>query len=161
MAIDWSYGSLQDLTNGGADNLTAITVISGLSNVDSVTVMLKRFSASGTGAPLLQLGDASWVTSGYVWSCNYTGTTTTVTTGFLYSPNAGQGAGDQCSVVWELRRVKNDIWQCFSTGNEATKNSVRTGVGTVDVGGDLQKLQITSTGGSITFDNGDAIARYR
>jgi len=166
MASDWTYGSLQDMTNGGSDDLTDIDVITGLgSSLVSVQVLFYLFSTnSANSALLLQLGDSGgYETSGYTWSCSFTSTTQVVTNGFLHSPDSGHDAADTASGVYDIWRYNDsaNLWFCRFCGNETTKNSVRQGSGVKTLSGNLTKIQATTTNGTATFDGGTIIARYR
>ena len=119
-----------------------------------VTATLSLLSTSGTSDGLLQIGDGSFVTTGYV--CNYQGFTgggtglVTSTAGFLFDiDNATNQNGGKIT----LDRQGGNTW--VATG-VIRRNGSSNGfiVGEITLTGDLDRARITTVGGADTFDAG-------
>ena len=167
MASDWTYGSIQDMTNGGADNLSSITVVSGLSSgLVSIQVLWESFSTgSANQSLLLQLGDSGGIeTTGYSYDVQTTTTTQLgITTGFLATPDTVQDAADILSGIFEMWRkdTSSHLWFCRSACIEHSTAAPRNGFGTKTLTGEITQILATTTGGSAVFDGGNIRARYR
>lgn len=62
----WTRGSAVDATNGGANDLTSFTVLSGLSSPDQIEIAFSGVSLNGTDNFQIQIGDSGGIeTSGY------------------------------------------------------------------------------------------------
>jgi hypothetical protein len=133
-------------TSGTSIDFTSIP-----SWVKRITVMMNGTSLSGTSNYLVQIGSGSVTTSGYVSSCNNgSGTVTTSTSGFLSSVSSAAADLAYGSIV--LTTLGSNIWtQTSMLNNGAT---IRFGAGAVTLGGTLDRIRITTVGGTDTFDAG-------
>jgi hypothetical protein len=121
-----------------------------------ITVMFSGVSTNGASTPLIQIGTGGTpTTSGYVSSSSQLATAafiTSYTSGYLiYSNNAGYiGSG---SVT--ITNVSGNIWVASGVlANTAVSLTTYTTAGTVTLGGTLNMVRITTSGGTDTFDAG-------
>jgi hypothetical protein len=135
----------------------AIDFLSIPSWVKRITVMFAGVSTSGTNFPLLQLGNGSIVSTGYVGSrgnLQNVGTTTitSVTDGFGIASNA---AGYLIHGSCRFELITGNTWVAtgsfISTGSNFTY--LPTG-GYIVLTSALDRVRITTTGGTDTFDAG-------
>jgi hypothetical protein len=131
---------------------------------DEIVMGLDGISLSGTARPLFQLGASSgFVTAGYESVAGLIfGTTPQTfqsTAGFPINSNS---ASNLMFGEVAFRRVTGNIWA--ATGNLAARSSVIQALwvsGLVDLGGELDRIRITTTNGTDTFDAGSVNIRYR
>jgi len=154
---DWTFEDVESLSG------TAETIATGLSGVVTVRVMFKDFSTNAANqALLLQLGTGGgFVTSGYLCECIATGTAQTITTGFLNVPNTISDAADLHTGIFELILFGSNKWMCRGTSYENGIAAPRNVAGYISLGGALTQLRLTTTGGSATFDSGQARAAWK
>ena len=157
-------GTLAPIVSGTAVASTSGTSIdfTGIPSwVKRITVMFNGVSASGVAAVLVQLGSGSFQVTGYVASGaivdggavgagNYT-------TGF------GLANGGLASAIWSgqmvITNVSGNIW-CSSHTVGRTTTSAGFGGGNVTLGGVLDRVRITTVGGTDTFDAGSINILY-
>jgi hypothetical protein len=177
IAIDSTVATLtgtQTLTNktiqGGATNIGSLTSAGGVSVtfssipswVQRVTVMFQGVSLSGTANFLVQIGAGSVTSSGYIATSN--GTNQANQTGGLSSTsgfpirNAG-GAAGLLSGHMVLTTLGSYIWvSSHNAKDSATECSF--GGGDVTLAGALDRVVITTTNGTDTFDAGNINILY-
>jgi hypothetical protein len=161
----------QTLTNktiqGGATTSgTAVASTSGTSIdftslpswVKRITVMLNGVSTNGTSVPLIQLGTSGGITAtGYTGrSDNSYGTPASQTTGFGIERVGGAtlsriGAG-------VIENISGNTWVFSYLGTDGT--SLCFGAGSVALGAVLDRVRITTVGGTDTFDAGSINILY-
>lgn len=149
-------GTIQTSTSGTSKDFTGIP-----SWVRRVTVMFNGVSASGTSGWLVQIGGASFETSGYVSSATFTGASsggTSSTAGFFALPTAaGSGVNIYTGMVTlALLDSATNTWlhQTVAGLNQSgTIYSVQGG-GSKAITGALARVRITTTNGTDTFDAG-------
>ena len=126
--------------------------------VKRITVLFSGVSFSGSAGFLVQIGSGSVTTSGYL---SYTGqgysggaSSSSSTTGF----GAGQGSNDTAStnrygtiVIYNL--AANTWVSAVTYGSSSNPNGV-TGGGAVALSGVLDRVNVTTTNGTDTFDAG-------
>jgi len=150
-------GTITSGTAVASTSGTSIDFTSIPSWVKRITLMFAGVSTSGTNFPLLQLGNGSIVNTGYVGSrgtmqnASTTGITS-VTDGFgIASNTAGYLIHGSCR--FEL--ITGNTWVAtgsfISTGSNLT--FLPTG-GYIVLGSTLDRLRITTVGGTDTFDAG-------
>ena len=139
-------------------NATAVASTSGTSIdftsipswVKRITVMFSGVSHNGSTAFndqfLIQLGAGSITNSGYVSIC----VGTSATTGFLLT-NSVAGAAT-FSGVWTIALIGSNTWS--QSGNISGNGSCQYSAGTVTLGGVLDRVRVTTVGGTDTFDAG-------
>jgi hypothetical protein len=156
-----SRAQMQRITQGTAVASTSGTSIdfTGLPAwVKKITVMFSGVSTSGTNYPLIQLGYQNPVTStGYVGSQSniQNGSTVAVvaqTAGFGIYSNVGTYLVHGSAVI---TNITGNTWVCsgnfISTGPNLT---ALTNAGYIALSGTLDRVRITTVGGTDTFDAG-------
>jgi hypothetical protein len=142
---------------------TAITVI-GLdflnipSWVKRITVMLNGVSTSGTSPVLLQIGSGSVTTTGYASGTQNSATFVSSTAGYIFE---GAAAGtDTISGIYILCLISGNAWA--GSGNilrSAINVNANAGISPT-LGGTLDRIRITTVGGTDTFDAGSINILY-
>jgi hypothetical protein len=160
------------LTQGGSLTLATAQIASGTavdfngipSWAKRITVMLNQVSFSGISAPLIRLGTSSgFVSSGY--NSDSSGSTASgntlasSTVGHIILSPSNAGFNYIGSIVFN--NVSSNIW----VGNGITYYgaaggtiSVHTSI--VNIGSTLDRLRITTTNGTDTFDDGTINISY-
>lgn len=122
--------------------------------VKRITVMFSGVSTSGTSTKLVQIGSGSIVTTGYLSTGSSIGSasagSTNSTTGFLIYSNA---ATDLISGTMILNLVSGNTWIYSLSAKSFTTGSV-VGGGDITLSGVLDRVRITTTNGTDTFDAG-------
>jgi hypothetical protein len=147
-------GTEQATTSGTAINFTGIP-----SWAKRIVIQFVGVSVSGTSEPLIQIGDAGDIeATGYLgagWQAGNGGTVsvTNYTTGFgiPYALAANVMHG---TVVLTLEDAAGFTWCC--SGNLSLSNSANAGglSGTKSLSAALDRVRITTVGGTDTFDAG-------
>ena len=146
-------GVSQASTSGTSIDFTGIP-----SWVKRVTVMLNGVSTSGTNAPLLQLGAGSVQTTGYSGGAQNASGGGVATTGIQLTGTAIAANTLYGHVI--ITNISGNIW--IASGNTAvvTNTNVNAiGYG-VTLSGALDRLRITTVGGTDTFDAGSINILY-
>ena len=146
-------------TSGTAIDFTGIP-----SWVKRITVMLSGVSLSGGANYLLQLGAGSVTTSGYVGSGGYgyqSGSTVAVntTTGFNIQVAGVSPAASTTHGVIIFTNVSGNIWVASGAGGYSATAFWSSG-GSVTLGGTLDRVRITTSNGTDTFDAGSINILY-
>ena len=144
------------LTNGTAVASTSGTNIDFTSIpswVKRITVMFSGVSTSGTSSFLIQIGAGSVTTSGYVGNASsYANTISTSTSGFILTQANIASASYNGHIV--LTNLTSNTWVESSvlipTGSQTGQGSA----GNIALGGTLDRVRITTDGGTDTFDAG-------
>lgn len=161
----------QTLTNktiqgGVITKATAITTTSGTSHLftgipswaERITVILNEVSTSGGDRLLVQLGSAGGIVStGYVstaWQGSSVSNSSTA--GFLMGLS---GLSDSVTAIMTLVNITGNVWVSAHTGKINTSTAIY-GAGSLAVGATVTQLQITTTGGTQTFDAGTINIMY-
>lgn len=127
-----------------------------------VTVMMNGVSTSGTSAIVIQIGAGSVVTTGYN---SATGATTfsgsagmqSATGYFLISSNISAATFLYGSAVFSL--MGSNTWVCLGTAWSRADTALYSS-GTLALGGSLDRVRITTAGGTDTFDAGSINIMY-
>lgn len=129
--------------------------------VKRITVMFSGVSTDGTSNPIIQLGSGSVTTSGYTSASSTISTTvstTTYTNGFGI-PSASASAVFQGSVFISL--ISGNTW--IASGvicrTDSTGLTFTVG-GSIALSGALDRVRITTAGGTNTFDAGSINILY-
>jgi hypothetical protein len=128
-----------------------------------VTVMLNGVSTNGTSNPLIQLGASSgMITSGYVGTGSECGASTAAssfTTGFgirsALAANTLQGV-----LHLFCLNVSSNIWVASGVTAQPSSAFTHQIAGTVTLSGTLDRVRITTTNGTDTFDAGSINILY-
>jgi hypothetical protein len=148
----------QATTSGTSKDFTDIP-----SWVKRITVMYNGVSKSGSALPLIQLGDSGGIeTTGYLSASTQTGSSTatqTSTAGFVL--NAG-GSGNvfHGAIVLNLLDSTNNIWVANGTLSFSdVAFNMYTG-GSKSLSATLDRVRITTSNGTDTFDAGSVNIMY-
>lgn len=138
---------------------TAILFTGIPSTVKRVTVNFKGVSTSGTNNWLVQIGSGSVATTGYL------GCGGTIAAATLYTTGIGINAGGASvvmhgSLVFSLESSANNTWVCSYTLPRSDSGTIHIGGGSVSLGGALDRVNITTVGGTDTFDAGEINISY-
>jgi hypothetical protein len=152
------------LTSGTANTSLSGTAIdfTGIPSwVKRVTVMLSGVSTNGSNYFLMQIGSGSVTTSGYIGVTAITGTATgatTSTSGFiLFQANPSSLMFGH--VVFTL--LTGNTWISTHTlGNNLSTGYSMQGGGNVTLSGALDRVRLTTVGGTDTFDAGSINVMY-
>lgn len=152
-------GTEQASTSGTYIDFTSIP-----SWVKRITVMLADISTSGISALLVQIGDAGGVEStGYVSGVtNSAPNSTNSTAGFVVSVSQNAGGSYSGKVILELEDATNFTWSSTGFIARTDTGSVVSSlsVGTKSTSAALDRVRITTTGGTDTFDGGSINILY-
>jgi hypothetical protein len=156
-------GTLYPLVSGTAVSASGTAVdFTGIpSGTKRVTVMFDGVSTSSTSGWLLQIGGASFETSGYVSTVTYTGTGSggsSSTAGFIIVPASAGTASNICTgavTITLLDPLTNDWVHQTVAGltQSGTVYSVQGG-GSKAITGALARVRVTTINGTDTFDAG-------
>ena len=158
-------GQSSVITNGtsvASTSGTSIDFTSIPSWVKRITIMLNRVSTTGIVPLLYQIGTSSGiVTTGYVSSGGYCGAGQgglQSTAGFLNG--AGGSIADTSVGITTICTLGSNTWVSASTSGDGTADFVKMGGGTITLGGTLDRVRITTTTGTPTFDAGSINILY-
>lgn len=145
----------QNSTSGTSIDFTSIP-----STVTRITVMLNGVSTSGTSNVMLQLGDSGGIeTSGYAGTVFEAGVYGNFTTGFRDDlANASAVRHVQYDLV--LMDASTNTWSCKFILGSTGANSGRAGCGHKSLSATLDRVRITTVGGTDTFDAGTINISY-
>ena len=153
-------------TTGVINSGTAVASTSGTSidftgipaGVKRITVMFNGVSANASTELLLQIGSGSVETSGYLSGAGNRGGDTTSTAGFVVT--RGFGSSENASGYISLVTLGSNIWVSSgvlcptATGTFFGSGGNKTASGVVD------RIRITTTSGTATFDAGSINILY-
>lgn len=157
------YNGLQQGTAVATTSGTSITFSSIPSWVKRITFIFNEFSTNGSAHYLVQIGSGSATTTGYVStgsSCNQASATggTNSTNGFVVR-NA-TGAGGSTSGIMTIVNVSGTTWISSHTFKSAT-TEVGWGAGSSPaIGAAIDRVVLTTTNGTDTFDAGSVNIIY-
>lgn len=157
-----SWGSSVILSTAQASTSGTSIDFTGIPSwVRRITVMFSGVSTSGTSNIQIQLGTSSgFTTSGYAGSiANQSGTSTAANTvGFLVSINVA--ATDVISGQAIIGNITGNTWVSSSTIAFTNTIALRYGAGNIALSGTLDRVRITTAGGTDTFDAGTINIMY-
>lgn len=158
------WSSTQKIVAGTAVTLTTQTAID-YTNIPSwvkrITIMFRGASLSGTASFLVQIGSGSFTTSGYISTSNGTNQSSATggissTTGFCLRAERAAGVTSGHMI---LTLLGSNAWvESHTTKNFSTE--AQWGGGDVALGGVLDRVRITTTNGTDTFDAGSINILY-
>jgi hypothetical protein len=153
-------GIAQNTTSGTSIDFTGIPI-----GASRVTVMFNGVSTSGTSVPILQIGDSGGIeNTGYVSSALTAGSTTPATasstTAFiLYGSTWAGSASFNGTLVLTL--LGSNTWTgVFNFGRESGSSTCTFGSGVKTLSATLDRLRLTTVGGTDTFDAGSINILY-
>ena len=163
-----TYTATQKITQGTAVASTSGTSIdfTGIPSwVKRVTVMFNGVSTSGTSNIQIQIGSTTITTSGYNAVNSATGSTsvtTTNSTGFLFAQLIAAGTVMYGSAV--LTNISGNTWvissQSYIAVNSSGNPNTDVGIGQLALSGALDRVRITTSNGTDTFDAGSINILY-
>ena len=149
-------GTAVTSTSGTSINFTGIPA-----GVRRITVMLNNVSFSGGASLRFQIGTSSGVeTTGYNSAGGWVGASSTSTT----SSNGFDGSGDGSAALsrfgaFTFTLLGSNIWALTGSFNTATPY-VFVIAGTKTLSGTLDRVRVTTTNGTDTFDAGSINILY-
>jgi hypothetical protein len=159
-SVTINSGAVLGITSGTAVASTSGTSIdfTGIPSwVKRITVMFSGTSLSGTANILVQIGAGSVTTSGYTAGSISGSTYVSSTAGFIVANNTA--AADLLSGIVFLTNITGNTW--VSSGNiNRPAAAVLPSAGTVALGGTFDRVRITTTNGTDTFDAGSVNIFY-
>ncbi len=169
-SLHWgAWSSANDLTNGGADDISELELLSGLSGVNEIEIIWDAVSLATAGDTIgVQLGTGAgptYTTSGYLASGTYVNAAGsgagTLETTFMGLTGLSSTATNTYSGRAVLTHLGSNLW--IGQGNGAMINAgsgaLTSGGGTVTLSGQLTAIKFIS--GSNNFDGGNVYIRYR
>ena len=160
----WTYGSQIATTSG-----TTVALITSLPDTaQEIEIMLTGVSTNAANQPpLLQLGDAGgYETSGYIGEVSIiqdaNPNETAVTDGFSLTRATNAAAADLVTGILRLSRWDTAEHQWIASGHFITEGTmVHSVCGYKTTSQAMDRIRLTTTGGTATFDAGEARIRYR
>ena len=156
-------GVLTSMTAQASTSGTSIDFTSIPSWVKRITVMFDSVSTNGTAQPLFQLGAGSVTTSGYVTTStrlqdSISPAVASSTAGFILN---GGSASNAISGAIQISNLTGNIWVAqgvFAATAVSTLSFTSSGISTLS--GTLDRVRITTTNGTDTFDAGSINILY-
>jgi hypothetical protein len=154
-------------TSGGSITLATAQTASGTavdftsipSWVKRITVMLRGVSGSGSSNFLLQLGTSSGiVASGYIGSVNREVNYLGFSTGFQLMINTAAPSTNE--ILISLANISANTWIGSFITTRNPEKLVSYGVGSIVLSSTLDRIRITTTSGTDTFDAGTINISY-
>ena len=132
---------------------TSVSYTSIPAGVSKITVMLNGVSTNGTSRVMLQLGDSGGLeNTGYVANGGYATNGTEISSGFPVSDN--HNASDLIYGTFELTRYSGNEWICSWNMYQKGQNKFSTGNGVKTLSATLDRVALTTVGGTDAFDAG-------
>jgi len=139
---------------------TSITFSSLPSWVKRITVMFNSVSTSGTSVYLVQIGSGSVTSTGYSATASRIGVGAASVNSTAGFPLYQAAAADLISGAIVLYNVTGNTWACTAMlGFPNSTATILTG-GSVSISGVLDRVVVTTTNGTDTFDNGSINILY-
>jgi hypothetical protein len=162
--------------NGVSSNIVSGTAVASTSGtsidftgipswVKRITVMFQGVSTSGTSQFLMQIGSGSFTTSGYLGGAgSIAGSTASATAGGTSGFLVGWAASVSTTSVRHgsttLTLLNGNTWVCSGTFNFSDSSVASSVSGSTALGGTLDRVRITTIGGTDTFDAGSINILY-
>ena len=149
-----TVGTAQASTSGTSIDFTSIP-----SWVNRVTVMFRNISTNGSSLVQVQLGSGSVTSSGYNSSA-YTNTTRTSTGSALLIDGQGNALYIRSGMM-TISNMGSNIWVCSGSWSDVTNGNITYfGGGSSALSGTLDRVRITTSNGTDTFDAGSINILY-
>jgi len=161
-------GAITISTPAAATSGTSIDFNSIPAGVRRIVIDFIGVSFNANANPLLQIGAGSVATTGYVSSAgDYVPTANfaSSTAGFVLAGSAASlaVAGNLVTgtIILTLENASNGTWISSSNlGSTGSSNNTGTGGGYKTLSGTLDRVRITTTAGTATFDAGEINIQY-
>lgn len=140
----------QASTSGTAIDFTSIPA-----GVRRIVIMLVATSTSGTSNVIVQIGAGSVASSGYTSYATTAsgGTSATSSAGFMAIVNNTGASAFHGRIELSLENASNGTWVAITDIYDANANTSQ-GMGSKTLSGTLDRVRITTAGGTDTFDAG-------
>lgn len=146
----------QASTSGTSIDFTSIP-----SWVKRITVMFSGVSTNGTGNWVVRIGNGSIISTGYASSATYFvagGLSTQAdTSGFLIRSDNASNVISGAMVIYNF---SGNTWVETWAGGNSANTQTYLGGGQIALGGTLDRVRITTVGGTDTFDAGSINILY-
>jgi len=157
----WTQEPEIDLTSGAP---TSVSLLSGLTKVNEIEIQLEAVSTDiDNQAPMIQIGDIGGLAvTGYTGRASHIAsgiTMATNSTGFFLGENANFDLADGAWISVSIKHMGSNVWALNSTGHTGT--GLLSSSGTKQLSGLLDRVTLTTSGGSAVFDVGTAYVMYR
>lgn len=139
---------------------TSIDFTSIPAGVKRISICLAGVSTNGTSPIIIQLGVGSFITSGYssvTSAIAASALSFTTTNGFILTSLA---AADLVSGHSTLKIIDSSKWLISGVTTRPNVTATNTCAGYIDAGGVIDRIRITTQGGSDTFDAGTINIQY-
>lgn len=156
VARPFTLGAVTNTTSGTAIDFTGLP-----SWAKRVTMSFNGVSTNGSSNLLMRLGAGSVETTGYsATACTNAGAggsaTDTVSNGFSLTHITGGSAASTLSgtVSFTLMNASTNLWACHGVLNSASGGAIYTLAGVKALAGALDRIRLTASNGTDTFDSG-------
>jgi len=162
-SVTINSGAILGITSGTAvasTSGTSITFSSIPSWVKRLTVMFNGVSTSGTSNPIIQVGSGSVTTSGYTglsWRGGASNAYSSNSAGFILDNNNSAASTIYGHLILTL--ISSNLYIC-SAALVSGSNEGTVVVGSISLGGALDRVVLTATNGTDTFDLGSVNILY-
>ena len=146
----------QNSTSGTSIDFTGIPA-----GVKRITVMFQGVSTNGTSRVMLQLGAGSVTTTGYISSATQStsaSSSASNTTGFIVDDITNIAGVRQGHVIFTL--LGSNTWIESSVMGRSDSTGTNVSGGYIALSGTLDRVRITTVGGTDTFDAGSINILY-
>ena len=119
-----------------------------------ITVMFQGLSTTGSNPVIIQIGSGSFTDSGYLGAVDAFTTSPSVS-----SVTTGFGVTDQTATqiyhgAATILNINGNSWVSQALGGVSNAQALGIGGGSLSLGGTLDRVRITTVGGTDTFDAG-------
>lgn len=161
--ITGTVGILVSGTAVASTSGTSIDFTSIPAGVRRITVMLNGVSTSGTSNIILQIGSGSVTTTGYLSNgSRIQGSSATTlgstTTGFIAASISSASDAQYGTLVF--CNISGNTWLLTGTLYATNYLAIQNSAGQVALSGSLDRVRITTAGGTDTFDGGSINILY-
>lgn len=137
---------------------TSVTLTTAIpSTAKRVTLLLDGVSTNGNSDYLIQGGSGSFETSGYSSICRTAEVSRTSSAGVIFTVSTSSASSYYGSLVFEC--MGSNKWTCTGVFADIT-NFTGTAVSLKTFSGTLDRLRITTVGGTDTFDAGSIVVTW-
>ena len=127
--------------------------------VKRITVMFNEVSTNGSSSGLIQLGSGSFTTSGYLSQMVLVGVGTANTTATAGMGWYHTGTAEAHTGSFVITNITGNTWVCIGSLRVYTQY-ISLSAAKVSLSGTLDRIRITTTNGTDTFDSGSINIMY-
>lgn len=165
IVLSYSATEVPNITLGTSVSASGISVdFTGIPTwANEVCVLLSGVSTNGTSNVIIRLGAGSIQSSGYLGAgCNYSGTPVVAnfTNALGIESSSTRTAADTRHGIATFRRLTGNSWVGTWIGSLSDDNEMTMGTTSVTLSGTLDRVSITTAGGTNTFDAGTINIQY-